>query len=107
MQKEAENPRLTVDTYTRVCLTLIAVLLTVLIVGLWAERAPTATEVWGAERFLNTGAQRAALLKAQEKTNEKLDTLLRLLESGKVKVRMISEPPKKPGGRHVLLPKAK
>ena len=74
-----------VDGYTRVCLTVIAVLLTVLIVGLWADGPGRSDEARAAEPFLDSSAQRAALLKSQDKTNSKLTELIGLLKSGKAK----------------------
>lgn len=83
--------RVRVDGYTRVCLTAIAVLLTVLVLGLWAERSPGTGEVRAAKQFLDSSAQRNAVLKAQETTNSKLGELISLLKSGQVKVQIAKD----------------
>ncbi|MBS3735091.1 MAG: hypothetical protein KGY99_09225 [Phycisphaerae bacterium] len=85
--------RAKVDTYTRTCLTIIAVLLTVLIVGLWADGVPAARPAGAAaEGFGNAAKQRKAMIEAQQKTNAKLDALMGLLRSGEVKVRLAGKP---------------
>ena len=81
------------DAYTRVCLTAITVLLTLVIIGLWADHAPLADQAHAKARgtFVESGtqAQLVALVKAQQKTVAKLDQLLGLLKSGQVKVRLV------------------
>ena len=89
MQWESQNMRLRVDGYTRGCLTAITVLLAILVMGLWAEKAPVSGRVGAAEKvWLNSAAQRKDLVDAQKKTNTKLDELIRLLRSGEVKVQV-------------------
>jgi hypothetical protein len=78
-----------VDTYTRVCLTAIAVLLTLAVLGLWGEVGPRPAAAVGAEPFGDAGGQRDALVKAQEKTNAKLDELITLLRAGEAKVQVV------------------
>ena len=97
--------RVRMDRYTRVCLTVIAALLTVLIVGLWADRAPTTGEARAAAGFLDSGAtqQLTRLLKAQEQTNARLKELIALLGSGRAKVQVVeseAKPPAPAGGNH-------
>jgi len=84
-----------VDAYTRVCLALITVLLTVLIVGLWANHAPQPPAATAAETFVDASAQRNAMLDQQKLTNRKLDELLDLFRSGSAKVQVTEEPSKK------------
>ena len=91
-----------VDAYTRVCLTVIAVLLTVVIIGLWADGVPRAEQAVGkiipAEpRPPGPGTQRAQMLVAQKETNAKLAEVIAVLKSGDVKVR-VTEMPSKPAG---------
>lgn len=90
-----DRSTIVVDAYTRMCLTAIAVLLTLLIVGLWAtESVPSVDRSVGAERQVrtertilpNAGAQRNAILKAIQATNQKLEQIAQLLEGGKVRV---------------------
>ena len=95
-----ERTTVKVDAYTRVCLTAIAVTLTVLIVGLWAtapvsltERA-TAAEAPGG--IPDAGAQREAVIRAIMTTNSKLDRIASLLESGKLRVVVVEPKPEKP-----------
>lgn len=92
-----------VDGYTRVCLTVIAVLLTVLIVGLWAEGvpasrhasaapAPTAAGATPAPMGIpDAGGQRDKLVKEMERVTAKLDHLVSLFETGKAKVQVSAE----------------
>jgi len=98
----SDKMRLQVDAYTRVCLTVIAVLLTVLIVGLWAQKTPNPPQAMaGVPTVLDPNAQRGAMTRAQTLTNAKLDQLISLLKSGEATVRVIddrsgdkNEPPK-------------
>ena len=109
MQAKVHPARITVDGYTRFCLTAITVLLTVLIVGLWADSpgpAPAAAAAKPpAERQLkgipDSGAQRMAMVRELQATNSKLDKLIGLLQSGKLQVVVANleasnEPPKTP-----------
>lgn len=99
MKNEAARGfRVQVDTYTRVCLTAIAGLLVLLIVGLWADSTPGTSRATAAEPFLDASKQRAMMVQAQEQTNAKLDELIGLLKSGDARVQ-ISEPKAKPAKR--------
>ncbi|MCK4601916.1 MAG: hypothetical protein KAU28_05590 [Phycisphaerae bacterium] len=90
MGQEKRKITVLVDSYTRVCLTAIAVLLTVLIIGLWADGVRTVDDAQAAEKFLDTGAQRQEMLKAQQEVNTKLDNLMELLKSGEAKVQVVA-----------------
>ena len=94
---KGQKHRLVVDGYTRFCLTAIMVLLTVLVVGLWAEGPDLTGRSEAAPKpKMNLSAEtkyRAAILAGQreltqaaQQTNQKLDKLIRLLESGKLEV---------------------
>ncbi len=88
---EATKPTsVAIDVYTRCCLTAIAVLLTVLVLGLWAESPIRARAAQAAPAAVggmaNSSAQRQAMVNALGRTNEKLDRIISLLESGKIKV---------------------
>jgi hypothetical protein len=100
-----------VDGYTRVCLTAIAVLLTVVVLGLWAQAplaAPASASGPGKDGFGDTGARIAAQLEAAQKTNAKLEEIARLLTSGEVKVQLVKEKDDKaPGGANATPPKTK
>ena len=74
MQQANTTPRL---------LTTVLVLQGLTLVGLWTGQ-PRAGDAHAA--IPDPGAQREALVAAQKVTNEKLDRLLSLLESGKLKV---------------------
>ena len=91
-----------VDAYTRICLTAIAALLTVTVLGLWCQAGPLASSVSaagpGTDGFGDMGARVAAQLEAANKTNAKLDELIALLTSGKVKVQLAKEKDDKNGG---------
>jgi hypothetical protein len=90
-----------VDRYTRVCLAVIAVLLTVLVVGLWAEM-PQASRASaggpGTDGFGDTAARIKDQLEATQKTNAKLDEIQILLTSGNVKVQVVKEKDDKSSG---------
>ncbi|MFP4106723.1 MAG: hypothetical protein ACLFVU_11610 [Phycisphaerae bacterium] len=86
-----------VDNYTRVCLTLIAVLLTVMVVGLWADHTPDTEQAQAAQPFVNASAQRLAMVKQQQVTNEKLDKLVSLLQSGDLVVNVEQQEPASKG----------
>ncbi len=90
--KEQKKMTVRVDGYTRVCLTAIAVLLTALVIGLWAE-IPASVDARAAEPFLNTSAQREETKKAIDGTNDRLDKIIDLLKSGEIKVQMVASAP--------------
>jgi hypothetical protein len=51
--------------------------------------------------WIDSGKQRQELLKAQQETNRKLDEIIGLLTSGKIRVQGVpAEPQKAPGGNH-------
>jgi hypothetical protein len=86
------NMQVRVDGYTRVCLTAIAVLLTVLICGLWAQRSPTPQQAQAAQVFANSSARLDDVVNAQTTTTQKLTELISLMKSGQVKVQVIEAP---------------
>jgi len=92
-----------VDAYTRICLSIIAVLLTVLIAGLWAEgwpdRSATAAKPTKIEPFTGTAAQ--GQITVSKQISAKLDRLMNLLQSGKVKVTIQEAPTSPAGGRTI------
>ncbi|MCD6365258.1 MAG: hypothetical protein J7M14_05230 [Planctomycetes bacterium] len=98
------------DSYTRLCLTGIVVLLAVLVIGLWAQHDPLAQRAWAKKAsFAETGSQTqlTELIKAQNKTTAQLGAIASLLKSGSVKVQLVREPAKVKvkGGAHAKLPK--
>ncbi len=110
MSAKNERPTVYVDGYTRFCLGAIAALLTVLILGLWAtgpaglsgraagaDRAPAP----GAGILPDAGAQRAALLEAVQATNQKLDQIKNILETGKLQVVVVEMAAEKQGAPDV------
>jgi hypothetical protein len=105
MKRAKRTVRWQVDGYTRFCLTAIVVLMTVMVVGLWAERVPLAGQVVAAgsankpvDRYQPTSVlELGDLIRAQEQTNGKLEELKKLLESGDVKVQVVGEPSKDTG----------
>ena len=87
-----------VDGYTRVCLTVIAVLLTVLIVGLWAQGVPAVRDAGAATTpppppagIPDAGGQRDRTIKELERITAQLERLNSLFESGKAKVLVSGE----------------
>ena len=91
MEKNSETLKVRVDWYTRTCLTAIAVLLTVLIIGLWADHTPQAPRA-SAKPFVESGtqAQIIQVVKAQDRTTAKLTELIALMRSGQVKVEVVA-----------------
>ncbi len=93
-QRETEvKTVIRVDAYTRVCLTVIAVLLSVLIVGLWAETVPGQSRAFARNNnppklFIDSAGQRKAAIAAQEKTTRKLEELISLFTTGQAKVQI-------------------
>ena len=94
-------PQVRVDTYTKVCLTAIAVLLTLMVVGLWTDMAPMNGELGAAEKFLDTSAQRKAAVEQAKLTNAKLDQLISMFSSGQAKVRVVDDKAGQAGGKQV------
>jgi len=100
MMKNKETT-IKIDGYTQFCLTIIVILMTLLIIELWAnsrwaEFTPTveaATPSTDLQGIPNAGAQRMAILKAIQTTNNKLDKIIATLNSGQIKV-VITKPQK-------------
>ena len=93
----ARKPQRTivVDAYTRFCLTAIVVLLTVLIVALWASGPDLAGDCTAAvkrtpvkvlEGQPNAWGQRQKIVESNQSNGRKLDRIIGLLESGKLTV---------------------
>ena len=79
-----------VDNYTRVCLTLIAVLLTVLVLALWVQGVPSVPSAQAAEQpFGDSAATRQAMVDEQKETNRKLGDIIDLLKGGQIKVQVV------------------
>jgi threonine dehydrogenase-like Zn-dependent dehydrogenase len=87
-----------VDAYTRFCLTAIAALLTVVVVGMWSQEVRLADRAEAAEQFGETGTNVADLLKVQRETQAKFDELISLMTSGKVKVQIVKPQEQDAGG---------
>ena len=101
MKRRKDRTTVVVDAYTRFCLTAIAVLLTVLIIALWAagHAEQGAQTAWGQTRTMgkgvlpNAGDQRKAILKAIEGTHDRLDRILAFLKSGDLQVKIAQPAP--------------
>ena len=117
MSGARETTTVNVDGYTRFCLSALVVLLTVLIIGMWATgpiqvagqtaAAPAPPPKTDRDVLPNAGAQRLAMLEAIRTTNGKLDKIISLLESGKLQVTITEPPPGKEGPANVKKPAAK
>ena len=85
-----KNIEIKVDWYTRTCLTVIAGLLTLVVMGLWTDAAPGPKEAVAQKSaptgFQDPSKQRQSQVKEMQKTNVKLDELVDLFRSGKAKV---------------------
>ena len=88
-----------VDWYTRVCLTVIAVLLSVVIAGLWADGVQLAPTARAGDVMFDSTADRKAMIDQQQQTNAKLDELIKVLRSGEGKFQVVdsSAGPEKKG----------
>ena len=119
MKSEQEHS-VTVDGYTRFILTAIAVLLTVLAIGLYSEaidpirpvRADVGYEDTKAKEAFEQGrwgtsSARGKMAAVQQKTNVKLDELIRLFKSGEAKVQVRETAAGSPGGKNAYTPKTK
>ena len=98
-----KDVRLRVDGYTRVCLTVLAVLLTLLVIGLWADMpvGHDSARAAGSKAFVDAIAQRKMILEAQKTTNTKLEELIRLFRDGRAKVQLAEAPAKGAGSRKI------
>ena len=109
------NTTVRVDGYTRFCLTAITVLLTLVVIGLWADHDAFTSQA-RAEKYKDDAAKRAfsegrwgtssaanKLAAAQESTNKRLDELIALFRDGEAKVRIVegSKGSKSSGGSNV------
>ncbi|MHC4294013.1 MAG: hypothetical protein ACYSTL_00340 [Planctomycetota bacterium] len=105
-------PTVTVDGYTRFILTVIAVLLTVMAIGLWSDaidpvpaaraekfQDPKAAEAFKQGRW-GTSSAAGKLAAVQSETNVKLDELIRVLKSGEAKVQIIGGAAEASGGKN-------
>jgi len=95
-----------VDNSTRFCLTAIVVLLSILIVGLWADmgegysqaqaKQPRYKDAKAEEAVLQgrwgTSSASGKLAATQEQTNKKLDELIALFRTGQAKVQTVEGP---------------
>lgn len=100
MENETQNS-MQLDSYTRFCLGAITVLLTVLVIGLWMERiGPTDQARAGTfkdeksrkafeEGRWGTSSASGKVAAEQERTNTKLDEMIRVLKSGEVQVQIV------------------
>lgn len=117
--------RITVDRYTRLCLTAIAVLLTLVVLGLWTD-LPTSLNAAAAngpgilpgsaggnpyptppapQILPDSGAQRGQMIVELKTVSARLDEIQKTLTSGKVKVMVVTAETKSEGTGDVLPPK--
>ena len=82
------------DDYTRVLLTVIAVLLTVVAVGLWTH-APSSISTAEA-RLPDSGLQFNQMIVELQRTRASMDGIANLLRSGQAKVQIIEPTPVPP-----------
>jgi hypothetical protein len=108
MKNHEERTTVRVDWYTRACLTAISVLLTVLVIGLWADTPVISTDRAGAadgSGYVNKQAKEAVLegrwgtasaagkvAAVQSDTNKRLEELIQMLRKGEARVQVVSMP---------------
>ncbi len=107
MSSEKPKIQVKVDSYTRACLTAIAILLSVLIVGLWAEAPSISPDAIAGEVLFDSGAQRNEIVDVQKEANKKLGELIKLLKSGEVRVQLIEPAERVSGVKNHDIPKGK
>ena len=112
-QGHPEKLRVSVDAYTRVCLTLIAGLLTVLIIGLWCQ-APPAIPSASAQTTpdarglpVDQSVQRDQMVTELKGIRAQLAEINKTLTSGQVKVTMQAADDKKEEPIHAPILKTK
>ena len=94
--------KITVDGYTRIMLTIIAVLLTVLAVGMWCE-TPNAVSTAQAGGIPDSGSQLNEISKKLDSIDKSISDMQKLMISGAVKVQVVeSKDAKKAAGNSVL-----
>lgn len=82
------EPRVfTIDRYTRLLLTAITVLLTVIAVELWAERPPLIGDAQA--QIPDSGLQRNLLIDEAQRTNKLLAEILAHLQNKPIKVKSV------------------
>ncbi len=105
MNRRQRKIQISIDGYTRFCLTAIMVLLTVLVIGLWADLpfTPAAQAEKGStrdsrEKFRDSRSARKQMLgeqidamKYQKDAAKRLNELVELFESGNAKVQLIDK----------------
>jgi len=91
--------RITVDNYTRVLLTVIAVLLLVVAVDLWCQ-SPTQVTSTASAGIPDSGQQLNKLIQKVDDLNVSLARFTKLLTSGQVKVQVVK--PEEIKGRSAL-----
>lgn len=106
MERPERNVRIQVDGYTRVCLTAIAVLLTLTVIGLWSDRGPSVGQAGAgvvSAKSINRDtsadavepkpniqvSSTAGLRDEMEKVGARMQELQALLRSGEVKVQVV------------------
>jgi len=99
-----------VDWYTRLCLTAIAVLLTLLVIGLWSESFSLTDQAAAKDAKYRDDKAKAALYEGrwgtssapgklaavQKDTNQRLEELVTLFKTGKAKVFVVNQPTQPP-----------
>ncbi len=78
-----------VDRYTKTVLTLIAVMLMFVAVGLWAGNTPMSTPAYAVGGIPDSGQQLQKVVDGIDKIQASMDELSELLVSGKVKVTVV------------------
>ncbi len=119
--KSEQHHSVTVDGYTRFILTAIAVLLTVLAIGLYSEtidpirpvRAAVgyedaaAKEAFEQGRWGTSSARGKKMVAVQHQTNVKIDELIRLFKTGEAKVQLRETAAGSSGGKNAYKRKTK
>ena len=91
----------TVDNYTRLLLTVIAVLLALTAFGLWCQ-APTTLQTAQA-RIPDSGEQLNQLIEKVDNIDASLGELKQLLVSGKIKVQLVKPAETAPAKKSVVI----
>jgi len=94
----------TVDNYTRILLTVIAVLLSFIGVALWCDTPTTIPSAYG--KIPDSGQQREALIQKSDEIINAINSLKETMTSGQMKVQVVAPEARKKSLKTQATPKS-
>lgn len=92
MNGKGRTIRIEVDGYTRVMLTVTAVLLAAVVVSLWIDHGPGPEAAYAEQtKMANALEQRGEIIAEQRRTTAQLERIAKLLTSGEMKAQVVSK----------------